>query len=165
MGSVNDIGVAGKPLNQPPLTAWQAAVRNAFNSSDLTVDARIAKGAPWAQWTPTLAGAAYSAVAAWWAKTTFVHLTVKATVTSVSGDISFTLPTPAHADAVGSAIGTARLVSNGAGYFAHVYLGGATTLFVRCAGVMGQITAISPTVPNTWKVGDLIMFTASYPTP
>ena len=45
MASVNDVGVAGQPLSTPPLTGWQAAVRNAFNSSDVTVDARIAAAA------------------------------------------------------------------------------------------------------------------------
>lgn len=42
MGSVNDIGVPGAPLSQPPLTAWQAAVRDVVSGSDVTVDQRIA---------------------------------------------------------------------------------------------------------------------------
>lgn len=37
---VNDVGVAGQPATN--LTAWQRAVRDALNSSDTTVDARIA---------------------------------------------------------------------------------------------------------------------------
>lgn len=39
---VTAIGVPGQPLNTPPLTAWQAAVRDALNSSDVPVDSRIA---------------------------------------------------------------------------------------------------------------------------
>ena len=42
MASVNDVGIAGQPLNTPPLTDWQEAVRDALNGSDVTVDARIA---------------------------------------------------------------------------------------------------------------------------
>lgn len=165
MASINDVGVAGQPLGTPPLTPWQKAVRDALNGSDLTVDARIAKGAPWAQWTPTTGGAVYSAVNAWWTKADVVKVVVKATVTSVSGDLSFTLPAQAHPDVVGSAIGTARLISNGAAYFAFVYLAGTTTANVRLHGTNGVLTTISPTIPNTWKVGDLVMFTAWYPTP
>lgn len=41
MGSVNDIGTPGSPLNTPPLTAWQAAVRDALNSEDVTVNDRL----------------------------------------------------------------------------------------------------------------------------
>jgi len=39
--SVVDIGVPGQPMNAPPLTPWQAAVRDALDSSDVTVDQRI----------------------------------------------------------------------------------------------------------------------------
>jgi len=42
MPSVNDIGTPGAPMTTPPLTDWQEAVRDAFNGSDVTVDARIA---------------------------------------------------------------------------------------------------------------------------
>jgi hypothetical protein len=42
MASVNDVGVPGQPMNNPPLTPWQTAVKAAFNSSDVTVDARVA---------------------------------------------------------------------------------------------------------------------------
>lgn len=41
MGSVRDIGSPGVPLADPALTAWQAAVRDALNSTDTTVDNRI----------------------------------------------------------------------------------------------------------------------------
>jgi hypothetical protein len=40
--SVTAIGVPGQPMDNPPLTPWQAAVRDALNSSDVTVNARIA---------------------------------------------------------------------------------------------------------------------------
>ena len=42
MGSVNDVGVPGQPLNTPPLTEWQQAVRAALNGSDVPVDTRLA---------------------------------------------------------------------------------------------------------------------------
>ena len=32
MATINDIGVPGQPLSTPPLTAWQAAVRDRFNT-------------------------------------------------------------------------------------------------------------------------------------
>jgi len=41
MPSVNDIGVPGQPMDNPPLTPWQAAVRDALNGSDIPVNSRF----------------------------------------------------------------------------------------------------------------------------
>lgn len=46
--SVNDVGVAGQPATN--LTAWQRSVRDALNSSDQPVDARIAANVPYVTW-------------------------------------------------------------------------------------------------------------------
>ena len=39
--SILDIGTPGAPMSTPPLTAWQAAVRDALDSSDVSVNERI----------------------------------------------------------------------------------------------------------------------------
>lgn len=61
MATVDDIGVPGQPLNTPPLTAWQAAVRDRLNSTKATAavkaadQAGIASGGS-AGFTATLSG-------------------------------------------------------------------------------------------------------------
>lgn len=40
MASINDIGVPGQPLNTPPLTEWQKAVRDVLGS-DTPLNARV----------------------------------------------------------------------------------------------------------------------------
>lgn len=41
MGSVVDVGIPGNTLDNPPLTEWQKAVRDALNSEDTTVNDRL----------------------------------------------------------------------------------------------------------------------------
>ena len=41
MATINDIGVPGQPMNNPPLTPWQAAVRDVLGT-DLPIDTRFA---------------------------------------------------------------------------------------------------------------------------
>lgn len=41
MASINDIGTPGSPMDTPPLTEWQAAVRDALNGSNAAMNARI----------------------------------------------------------------------------------------------------------------------------
>lgn len=43
MGSINDIGTPGSPLSTPPLTVWQAAVRDVLGGSDVPVNLKIAQ--------------------------------------------------------------------------------------------------------------------------
>lgn len=46
MASVNDIGVPGQPMNTPPLTPWQAAVRDVLDGSDVPISDRLTKEIP-----------------------------------------------------------------------------------------------------------------------
>jgi hypothetical protein len=152
MASINDIGVPGQPLATPPLTAWQAAVRDKLNNADV-----------WQTYAPTVGGAAYSSLQAWWARSgNVVIVSIKATVSSVSGAISFGTPKPADPANVGAGLGVARMICAGGNYFGMVSLSGTSTLAVDSFGANGVRVVITPTVPATWAAGNTITFVVSY---
>lgn len=48
MGTIDDIGVPGQPMNNPPLTEWQAAVRDALHALKRTARGEVVWGGlPW----------------------------------------------------------------------------------------------------------------------
>lgn len=123
----------------------------------------VAGSGQWTSYSPTVGGAVYSAVvAAYLKRGTLVTVVVKATVTSVSGDLTFSLPTQAHTDQVGGSAGTARMMPAGTTYLGHVIVGSATGVNVRVPGTNGISVVCNATTPATWASGNTVQFTITY---
>lgn len=156
MATVNDIGVPGQPLSTPPLTAWQAAVRDALNANS---DADT-----WKSWTPTIAGGTVSAVDAKYRRTPggLLIFSMQATVATVTGNWSFTLPVNAVIRTVGAAglypagglwPGTWNVAANSA--LCNVYAHNVVGAYIK-------IVALSATIPAAWAAGDMIFVAGQY---
>ena len=151
MGTIADIGVPGQPLKTPPLTAWQAAVRDMLNAQ--------AASDAWTSWTPSITGATASVVDARYRRTRGGLLTVNAsfTLTAVTGSFTFTLPVAASKQANGTGM---LSDANGGTYWGLASVGAGTTVCyvypMNAAGTYGAVALTSATVPFTWEAGDKI---------
>lgn len=146
---INAIGVPGQPLGTPPLTVWQAAVRDHLNTDK------------WIAWTPTFSGFTVSSSDARFRRTPggLVDIDVHLTVATVTGHSSFSLPYASQKRAMG-ACGLEDVSA------VAVYLGiaiyASTVVYVQSIGANGIRTNLTPTSPFTWQPGDLIHLTGSY---
>lgn len=86
--------------------------------------------------------------------------------TSVTGTIGITLPVTGTSAEVNCAIGNARILDNGTGYFAgHMYLAATTVTYLTALGVAGTYATdvfSSSTIPMTWAVNDQLGFSINY---
>ena len=148
--SIDAIGVPGQPLNNPPLTVWQAAVRDtlhAFDNGDTAVP-----------WTPTASGMVIKSSTCLFKRTPHKWVTVAAVIeiTSMGSNPTFTLPAGMT---VGAWTQPASLLITDLGttYYQGTALvvGGDVQLFALPAAG-GPVRGITPTVPFTWANGDLV---------
>lgn len=152
MATINDIGVAGQPLGTPPLTAWQAAVRDHLNTD------------VWTSWIPTPTGFTVSSTDCRYRRTPGGLVTIDAhfTVATVTANSSFTLPVPPARRSFGTCVledNTPSSVAHlGLAYFAT---GGPCT--VQWIGTNGMRNVLTASTPFTWAAGDLIHVFAQYP--
>ena len=165
MASVNDIGVPGTPMAAPPLTAWQDAVRDALNGSDVPVNSRLAESDTWTSWVPTITGGTVSASDCRYRRTRGGLFTINAslTIATVTGALAFSIPVAAMKQAVGNAY---MVDANGGSVPGMARIGaGATTCNVwpfNAAGTYATIAVTSATVPFTWEAGDSIHVNIAY---
>ena len=87
--------------------------------------------------------------------------------TSISGDVSFSLPVDAASgSAEGAASAVLTLVDEGTtSYLGHVRIGSTTTAQLRvwrADSTYVSLSALSSTVPHTWATTDKIRFTLAY---
>lgn len=130
MASVNDVGVPGQPLNTPPLTAWQAAVRDALGGSDIPVGQRAG----------AIVHASFAAIPDIAVTTTGVR-----DLTSNANGTTFPYPTTSIAFATmygGFATGTTD--------FVHDLYGFAAAAVVRAAPSMQSVAAKYASSPLVW---------------
>ena len=156
MTTIADIGVPGQPLGSPPLTAWQAAVRDAIN--------KVTGGDVWTSWTPSINGGTVSAADCRYLRTPGGLLTFDAhlTIATITGNFSFSLPT---AVIPAKSYGTAALDdANGSNYLGITRITGnpAATCGVYSLGTNSAWVPLAPTVPFTWVAGDAIHVTGQY---
>jgi hypothetical protein len=98
-----------------------------------------------------------------------IHLQVLVTfgsTTSVSGTIGLILPVTATSSEVNCAIGNARILDSGSGYFSgQIYLAATTTVYLTLQNTTATYavdTFSSATVPMTWAVNDQLGFAINY---
>ena len=115
----------------------------------------------WQAYTPTAAGATFSAVVARYARIgKTVHLAILATVSSVTGNFSFSLPLPLNATSSFAAGSAVFFGSNS--YLGIAYFSG--SLHVRGIGANGAQANISATYPFTWASGNVVSVMSTYET-
>lgn len=154
--SIDAIGVPGQPLNTPPLTVWQAAVRDAIHAveADLATD-------KWTAWTPTYTNLTVSAADARFRRTPggMVDIDVHLTIATVTGHSSFSLPYAAQ-KRVMAACGLEDVSASAVHLGIAIYAG--PIVYVQSIGANGLRTNLSASSPFTWAAGDLIHLTGSY---
>lgn len=98
-----------------------------------------------------------------------IHLQVKLTfgsTTAVTGTMGLTLPVLGTSAEVNCAIGVARILDSGAGYFSgHMYLAATNTVYltaINTAGTYAVDVFSSATIPMTWAVNDELNFSINY---
>lgn len=152
MATIDDIGTPGAPLSTPPLTEWQAAVRDSL------------KGPPWQPWSPTLAGFTASAVDCVYRRTHdgLVVAIGAFTVSAVTAASTFTLPVAATRQAIG------ELQIDLAGYqftgWVRVSAGSSSAYLIvhYAAADYTRRVYVSPGVPATWAPNTPMTFNIVY---
>ncbi len=160
MASINDIGTPGSPMDTPPLTEWQAAVRDNFNSHAGDINALIANDR-WLPWTPTLTGGTASVVSCYYRRSSGGLVTIDAqfTIAAITGSLTFSLPVPV----IGKSSTMALLTDSGSAFFDGVAsLAASTATVYGTGGTGGALRMLTAAVPFAWAAGDAIGVFASY---
>lgn len=163
MATIEDIGTPGQPLAVPPLTEWQAAVRDAITE---TSDADA-----WIGWTPAVAGGTVTSSSCFYHRSRggLVTVSIHLTLSAVSGSMTIAVPVPALApgkDVLPTLLTDAATAIHAG--LSTVTSAGVVTVYAAGGAAGGAARALSPTVPFTWMTGDMIDISGTYhaaPTP
>lgn len=155
MATIDDIGVSGQPLNNPPLTAWQAAVRDKLNAHD--------GGDTWNTYLPTPTNFTIQSSLMRYQVTPggLVTISGQITIATMSTSPSFSLP-PGLTSGVVLPL-PFMITQTGSTLFPGIaYLGGGVALYCYPTTAGGAVRPITATAPFTWKAGDLLHFAGTY---
>jgi hypothetical protein len=136
MASINDIGVAGQPLDSPPLTAWQAAVRDALTP----ILGVLTPRAGWADYGGTYAGLMVTKQRQLVTINAALKPTADTPVSTATGINVADLPSTFLPAAYVSSAGTINLVAGGVTSGCRIVVTTAGVLTI-VPGVSGTITA------------------------
>lgn len=156
MASINDIGTPGAWLNDPPLTEWQAAVRDKLNAHDV--------GDVWQVYIPTATNFTIQSSIMYYRLTPGGMVTIagQVTIQTMGTSPSLSLP-PGMTSPV--LVPVPFLISQ-AGVTIHpgvAYLGAGIDMYVLPTTAGGGVRPISAVTPFAWKAGDILHVSATYP--
>lgn len=155
MATIDDIGVPGQTMDTPPLTEWQAAIRDAVKAQQ--------NGDVWTPWTPTPTACTLQASSCFYRATPggLVSVTLTLTIATMGTNPQLTLPPGLTAASVQPI--SAMLFSAGTNYWpAIAYVGGNLQVYCHPTTAGGPQRSITATAPFTWKATDQLYISGSY---